>query len=676
MRAISMALVAALSAAPVVRAGGRAAVGIAPYGTHCAHARARAAVGIAPYGARCARPRARALASSASPADDADDEPPPSPAAALAARFLAPARELLVISCAVDLSEQLADFSTEPQADRLGAALRAAARATMPTLEQLVAVVAAVEPAALLAPPPPGLIPADGAIPPGAYGSLPLSPVAALGLARLAAWSSPAAWVRPLAEWAPPPPPRADAGGEGEAAERVLRSLREHLLEAYPTAPALHGVLTHADHPRAGGRAVASSLSRTSGATPALLRAAAGEGSLRMQPYGSRALAWLPCGESAHRVARAFFAVLAETGGGRASVRAALGVALRGYAVTKREAKEFAELPTAAGGDGVAGALAAAAAAAAAPPGAPPPSADATAARLSPLHCWREAAARAQGLPAWAQRAACVARMGGEVGPDASAEAFACAALQWASTQAGELDSGGELQLSALLDYAQAQQRARGGEFEMAGRTVKRVLAALEQWAPSTIEFDNDEAFEPNPKGLAELFREGATIPAGVKLHVPYDSADYGGHGVYALGGAGERGSELLTVRIAEVRSLKRLVYEGRQLGNCLEDKYESQLKYIQRARQRVSSFWSLTYLRPGEAAPEHKCLLEVWHLREGDIVRQAEGPRPRTIPSADAFYWLNLWCDANGVDLGTWDCYSRLETPINPDEFARKGRI
>jgi len=210
----------------------------------------------------------------------------------------------------------------------------------------------------------------------------------------------------------------------------------------------------------------------------------------------------------------------------------------------------------------------------------------------------------------------------------------------------------------------------------MAGRTVKRVLAALEQWAPSTIEFDNDEAFEPNPKGLAELFVEGATIPAGIRLHVPYDSADYGGHGVYALGGPGERGSEPLTVRIAEIRSLKRLVYEGRQLGNCLEDKFDSQLKYIQRARQRVSSFWSLTYLRPGEAAPEHKALLEVWPLREGDIVRQAEGPRPRTIPSADAFYWLNVWCEANGVDLGTWDCYSRLETPIYPDEFARKGRI
>lgn len=96
----------------------------------------------------------------------------------------------------------------------------------------------------------------------------------------------------------------------------------------------------------------------------------------------------------------------------------------------------------------------------------------------------------------------------------------------------------------------------------------------------------------------------------------------------------------------------------------------------MQRARQRVSSFWSLTYTRPGESQPEHKCLIEIWHLREGNIVRQAEGPRPRTIPAPDAFYWVEQWCEEQGVDFWTWDCYSRLAMPIEPDQFAARGRI
>ncbi|KAJ1640975.1 hypothetical protein T492DRAFT_925099 [Pavlovales sp. CCMP2436] len=206
----------------------------------------------------------------------------------------------------------------------------------------------------------------------------------------------------------------------------------------------------------------------------------------------------------------------------------------------------------------------------------------------------------------------------------------------------------------------------------MAGRTPKRVLAALETWGLSSLEFDDDEPFEPNPRGLAPLFQEAATIPAGTRLRVPYDDEA----GAVELGDPGCRGAEAVTVRVAEIRSLKRLIYEGKMLNNCLETKFDSQLKYISRARQRVSSFWSLTYARPGEAVVEHKCLLEVWHLREGDIIRQAEGPRPRTIPSADAFYWVNEWCKRNGVDLSTWDCYSRVEYPVFPDEFAQKGRI
>ena len=37
----------------------------------------------------------------------------------------------------------------------------------------------------------------------------------------------------------------------------------------------------------------------------------------------------------------------------------------------------------------------------------------------------------------------------------------------------------------------------------------------------------------------------------------------------------------------------------------------------------------------------------------------KAEGPRPRTIPGPEAWYWLDRWCRREGVDLSTWDCYS-----------------
>ena len=248
-------------------------------------------------------------------------------------------------------------------------------------------------------------------------------------------------------------------------------------------------------------------------------------------------------------------------------------------------------------------------------------------------------------------------------------------------THERELDAGGELQARALLDYA-CEQRAARADFEMGGRTPKRVLGALDTWAlGAAIELGgdpaDDEEFEPNPTGLSPLFVEGATIPAGTRLRVPYDSPAHGGQkGAYTLGGPNERGSEPVTVAMTEIRSLRRLLYEGRALNNCLQNKVDSQVKYISRARQRVSSFWSLTYARPAEGAIVHRCLVEVWHLREGDVVRQAEGPRPRTIPSADAFYWVSRWCEANDVNLGTWDCYSRVEVPIAPDEFARTGRI
>ena len=128
----------------------------------------------------------------------------------------------------------------------------------------------------------------------------------------------------------------------------------------------------------------------------------------------------------------------------------------------------------------------------------------------------------------------------------------------------------------------------------------------------------------------------GATIPAKTRVVVPYD-------GAYELGGKGQPGCDAATVRVAEILSLRRLFYEGEQLDNCLEDSRRSQVKYLSRARARVSSFWSLTKQLPGGKV-EHLCLIEVWHVADGNIVRQAEGPRPRTIPGGEAWYWMEQW--------------------------------
>ena len=57
----------------------------------------------------------------------------------------------------------------------------------------------------------------------------------------------------------------------------------------------------------------------------------------------------------------------------------------------------------------------------------------------------------------------------------------------------------------------------------------------------------------------------------------------------------------------------------------------------------------------------------QVWHLRRGNIIRQAEGPRPRTLPGPEAWYWLERWCAREKVDLSTWDIYSRVSCPIPP---------
>ena len=71
---------------------------------------------------------------------------------------------------------------------------------------------------------------------------------------------------------------------------------------------------------------------------------------------------------------------------------------------------------------------------------------------------------------------------------------------------------------------------------------------------------EDDEIFQPNPRGIKPLFEMGATIPP-CSIRVPYD-------GEYELGGRGQRGSTAATVRVAEILSLRRLFFEGEQLRN------------------------------------------------------------------------------------------------------------
>mmetsp|Transcript_34530 Transcript_34530/g.72663 ORF Transcript_34530/g.72663 Transcript_34530/m.72663 type:complete len:517 (-) Transcript_34530:486-2036(-) len=327
-----------------------------------------------------------------------------------------------------------------------------------------------------------------------------------------------------------------------------------------------------------------------------------------------------PCSEAAHRVAHTFVSVQSASGGGRASVLNVLRETVS-PAITKKVAKLFVQSDVI----------------------------------RSPLHGLRRAQVEAVGgelSPSDLElvvEGVCTAGVGGRLG-SAKEEEFTQSAIQWICQNAATLREPSTV--AHTLNYFLEMHRADDA-FDVFGRTPKTVSAAIEAYEASSIEFDDDEAFQPNPRGIRPLFEMEAVIPPRTTLRVPYDRQ------VYTLGGRGEPGGTKATVRVAEILSLRRLLYEGKQLGNCLENKLSSQVKYISRARQRVSSFWSLTKQEPGDDAPKHLCLIEVWHLRDGNCIRQAEGPRPRTIPSAEAWYWLSVWCEREGVDLSTWDCYS-----------------
>ena len=287
----------------------------------------------------------------------------------------------------------------------------------------------------------------------------------------------------------------------------------------------------------------------------------------------------------------------------------------------------------------------------------------------NPLHALRRAQVASRGAEDWVGGGVCASSLGvalqGSEEQGAS-EAFAMELISWICTHADAL--GEPAELATAIDYC-LEMRRQDGRYSLAGRTPKTLKAAVEAYALTTIKFDRDELFQPNPRGIRGLILENATIPAGTVVRVPYDDEYNGGPGGYELGlnSSEGRGATPCTVRVAEIGSLRRLILEGQKLDNCLEDRYDSQLKYVQRARQRVSSFWSFTLTYEGRTTPVYICLAEVWHLRQGNVIRQAEGPRPRTLPGPEAWYWLTEWCEREGVDLSTWDIYSRVAAPIPP---------
>ena len=300
-----------------------------------------------------------------------------------------------------------------------------------------------------------------------------------------------------------------------------------------------------------------------------------------------------------------------------------------------------------------------------------------------PLHALRRAQVAAQGAAAWVGDGVCRSKLGrrllgsgDQTKPLASdglppglSEPFGAAIIGWVCTHAEALAEPSEVAIA--IDYALEVRGSQDSTYSLVGRTPKTVAAALEAYSLTSITFTNDEIFEPNPHGVKGLFMTNQTIPKDTVVRVPYDEPGNGGPGKYEMGEGSEegRGARPCTIRVAEIGSLRRLILEGKQLNNCLETRYDSQVKYVMRARQRSSSFWSftLTYDSDDDDAqePTYMLLAEVWHLRQGNVIRQAEGPRPRTLPGPEAWYWLGKWCEREGIDLDTWDVYSRVEAPL-----------
>ena len=276
----------------------------------------------------------------------------------------------------------------------------------------------------------------------------------------------------------------------------------------------------------------------------------------------------------------------------------------------------------------------------------------------SPLGAVRRAQILALGGDLWVADAAARSETVGSAF-SSDEEFLATDAMQWIVAHSKTLEEPHAVTLA--LDFFEEMRRT-DPKYSCSGRTPKKVSSAIDAYAASTVHFTDDERFLPNPRGLRPMFLEKASLKNKVTVQVPYDDDYNGGHGPYDLGpGTGRLDANTTGVlRVEEILSLKRLIYEGERLDNCLEDRRSSQLKYVLRARQRSSSYWSFT-IADGDKV-KHMLLLEVWHLRHGNIVRQAEGPRPRMLPSPEAWYYMQHWCKANNVDWNTWDVYSRLD--------------
>lgn len=322
--------------------------------------------------------------------------------------------------------------------------------------------------------------------------------------------------------------------------------------------------------------------------------------------------------ETAQRISRAFVKAHLDAGTG-VSVRDTLKEVVQTPKFTKTMCKNFVALDAA----------------------------DLGACKENPLLALRRAQAVSLGGEDWVRDAVCASKSAQRL-HSTSDEEFLMAAVQWVCNNADELAEPSAV--SVALDFFMEMKRINP-DYSVASRTPKSVAEAMEAYELSTVTFEGDEMFEPNPVGIAGFFQTNASIPAGTRVFVPYD-------GEYELGGPGQVGSEPGTVRISEISSLKRLIFEGEQLRNCLKDKLRSQIKYVSRARQRVSSYWSVTVVRPsGEV--DYILLIEIWHLRKGNVVHQAEGPRPRVLPTPEGWYWMEQWCAQENLDLEEWNCYS-----------------
>ena len=424
-----------------------------------------------------------------------------------------------------------------------------------------------------------------------------------LPLARVAVWADPSEYLRDITSWQPPPllvDTMAHEEQEQEPTENVSKDaldvvvhLCDHLFQQYD------------DTPDALRMSVVYS-------------DASGERGFMGLGQGWR------CSEDANRISLKFFQAYKMVGRGK-SVRDALRKHVTA-AVTKKMVALFVESTCTSeideDGDEEGGG---------------------SALPMSPLHVLRRAQLKAFDAEEWVMQGVMASRVVDAIDEKDEMEEFVQQTMQWVALHQDALAEPHHV--TACVDYMVEMRRIEEN-YECFGRTPKKVLESLEAYELSTLSFEGDEAFERNPVGIEGMILEDTSVPSGTKVYVPYE-------GLFEF----EQESVPMTVRVAEILSLQRLVYEGTALGNCLRDNRRSQVKYVSRVRQRMSSFWSMTFVIGGDV--HFQCLVEVWHLRRGNIIHQAEGPRPRTIPSPMAWHFLEKWCDKQKLDLTEWECYS-----------------